>query len=165
MEGLERKSLPEGLCGYGISGVTPRLEPDGKDHKDWEGKEDGRELQQRVPCTRPRPDTHLAILAIPRLSGADGGERAPSYRRRRSTPERELPWGQEGNKHTHHEDCRCRRRRTLGKNDSPATFMQSRFSWLALGKHLVDRINFSIRDNTTGQEIPQASASDQDSYY
>lgn len=57
MEGLERKSLPEGLCDYGISGVTPRLEPDGKDRKDREGKENGQELQQRVPCTRPRPRT------------------------------------------------------------------------------------------------------------
>lgn len=31
MGGLDRKNLPEGLCSYSISGVTPRLEPDGKD--------------------------------------------------------------------------------------------------------------------------------------
>lgn len=37
--------------------------------------------------------THLAVLAIPGLPGADGGESPTAYRRRRSTPKRQLPEG------------------------------------------------------------------------
>jgi len=39
----------------------------------------------------PAPGTHLAILAVPRLSGADGREGPTSYRCCRAPPERELP--------------------------------------------------------------------------
>lgn len=130
MEALERKNLPEGLGSHGISGVTPRLEPDGKDR---EGEKDGRELQCRVPCTRPRSQTltspslpsqgSLVLMAgnAPPPTGAvDPRPNESSLGDKSETSARITA------------DCWCRCRHPVGTRDLPATSVQSHFSRPAL---------------------------------
>lgn len=86
-----------------ISGVMPRLGPQ---ERIWftssevprareDRKDDGSPAESRA---QPGARTHLAVLAVPRLSGADGRESPTSHRCRRPTPKRQLPWGKQQNK-------------------------------------------------------------------
>ena len=59
----------------------------------WVGKVRGR-TEARGPARGSAAlRTHLTVLAIPRLPGADGRESPTAYRGRRSTPKRQLPEG------------------------------------------------------------------------
>ena len=81
----------------GVSDATPRLYlverswlTTAKMHRDGDSR---KQLSKHHNDKSMAPATHLAILAVPRLSGADGGESPTSDRSCRSTPKRELPVG------------------------------------------------------------------------
>ena len=65
----------------------------GHKQQSWVGKVRGRTEAPSPAHGSAALRTHLAVLAIPGLPGADGGESTTAYRRRRSTPERQLPEG------------------------------------------------------------------------
>lgn len=125
----------------------------------WEdGKDGGSPAESRA---QPGARTHLAVLAVPRLSGADGWESPTAHRCRRPTPKRQLPWGKQQNKV-------CIRllgrvKKELVKNGWFPTFtwrLHGGLSRRLLLKNLMNSITFSIRDNaTTRHKIPKALAS------
>lgn len=162
MEALERKNLPEGLGSHDISGVTPRLEPDGKDR---EGEKDGRELQCRVPRTRPRSQT-LTSPSLPSQGSLVlmAGNAPPPTGAVDPRPN-ESSLGDKSETSAHYSGLLVQMQTPRGNEGLARYVCAEPFLTACSGKHLMDRIIFSIRDNTTRQEIPQASASDQDSYY
>lgn len=104
---------------------------------------------RRRARTRPAPGTHLAVLAVPRLSVADGGESAASHGGGGAAAHGQLPAGSEHSERGAVNKRACKPARVPGSRSG---------AWqpsLLTGRD----------DSATGREVTRALASDRTSYH